>query len=116
MPDVGIRPLFLNVGLVHHGVQSDFDPFLLGQSSQCRPQHVHFIFERNGLFPDQDAAKLIALFAEDPLMTGYELAKEFNCELAEFWYANHSQIYPELKKLHSEQLVIFDVEISGSST
>lgn len=46
-------------------------------------------------------------------MTGYELAKEFNYELAEFWYANHSQIYPELKKLHAEGLVTFDVEISG---
>ncbi|MBN2898010.1 MAG: PadR family transcriptional regulator [Clostridia bacterium] len=46
-------------------------------------------------------------------MTGYELSKEFNFELAEFWYANHSQIYPELKKLHTEGLVTYDVEISG---
>jgi DNA-binding PadR family transcriptional regulator len=46
-------------------------------------------------------------------MTGYELSKEFNYELAEFWYANHSQIYPELKKLHDGELVTFDVEISG---
>lgn len=46
-------------------------------------------------------------------MTGYEIAKDFNYELAEFWYANHSQIYPELKKLHDEGLVTFDVEISG---
>lgn len=46
-------------------------------------------------------------------MTGYEIAKEFNFELAEFWYANHSQIYPELKKLHEESLVTYDIEISG---
>lgn len=46
-------------------------------------------------------------------MTGYELSKEFNYELAEFWYANHSQIYPELKKLSNEGLVVFDVEITG---
>lgn len=46
-------------------------------------------------------------------MTGYEIAKEFNFELAEFWYANHSQIYPELKKLFNEDLVVFDIEISG---
>ncbi len=46
-------------------------------------------------------------------MTGYELTKLFNFELAEFWYTNHSQIYPELKKLHDEGLVEFDVEISG---
>lgn len=46
-------------------------------------------------------------------MTGYEIAKEFNSELAEFWYANHSQIYPELKKLNEEGLVNYDIEISG---
>lgn len=41
------------------------------------------------------------------------IAKEFNYELAEFWYANHSQIYPELKKLNEEGLVSYDIEISG---
>lgn len=46
-------------------------------------------------------------------MTGYELTKLFNFELAEFWYTNHSQIYPELKKLHAEGLVEYDIEISG---
>lgn len=46
-------------------------------------------------------------------MTGYEIAKEFNYELAEFWYANHSQIYPELKKLNNEGLVNYNIEISG---
>lgn len=46
-------------------------------------------------------------------MTGYEISKEFNFELAEFWYANHSQIYPELKKLSEENMVVFDIEISG---
>lgn len=46
-------------------------------------------------------------------MTGYEIAKEFNDELAEFWYANHSQIYPELKKLNEAGLVKYDIEITG---
>lgn len=46
-------------------------------------------------------------------MTGYDIAKEFNYQLAEFWHANHSQIYTELKKLHQEKLVTFDIEISG---
>lgn len=55
---------------------------------------------------------ILGLLTRKP-MTGYELTKEFNHELAEFWYANHSQIYPELKKLHKEALVTFDVEISG---
>jgi DNA-binding PadR family transcriptional regulator len=55
---------------------------------------------------------ILGLLSRHP-MTGYELSKEFNHELAEFWYANHSQIYPELKKLHDEGHVTFDVEISG---
>lgn len=32
-------------------------------------------------------------------MTGYELSKEFETTLFEFWNAKHSQIYPELKSL-----------------
>ena len=30
-------------------------------------------------------------------MTGYDLSKEFETTLFEFWNAKHSQIYPELK-------------------
>lgn len=55
---------------------------------------------------------ILGLLNRNP-MTGYELSKEFNYELAEFWYANHSQIYPELKLLNNEGLVTYDVEISG---
>lgn len=55
---------------------------------------------------------ILGLLMRKP-MTGYELAKEFNFELSEFWYANHSQIYPELKKLYNEGFVTFDVEING---
>lgn len=55
---------------------------------------------------------ILGLLCRHP-MTGYEIAKEFNSELAEFWYANHSQIYPELKKLNDEGLVSYDIEISG---
>ncbi|MDW6003575.1 PadR family transcriptional regulator [Vibrio mangrovi] len=46
-------------------------------------------------------------------MSGYDIGKEFNYELAEFWHAKHSQIYTELKKLHTEGLVTYDIEISG---
>ena len=46
-------------------------------------------------------------------MTGYDLGKKFNFQLAEFWSAKHSQIYPELKKLVSEELIVFNVEIAG---
>lgn len=55
---------------------------------------------------------ILGLLSKHP-MTGYELSKEFNFELAEFWYANHSQIYPELKRLYDEKLVTYDIEISG---
>ncbi|MFV0441322.1 MAG: PadR family transcriptional regulator [Lachnospirales bacterium] len=46
-------------------------------------------------------------------MTGYEISKEFGREVSEFWFANHSQIYPELKKLDKEKLVEYKVEIVG---
>lgn len=47
-------------------------------------------------------------------MTGYDIAKEFKeKELANFWSAKHSQIYPELKKLVEEENLEFDVAISG---
>ena len=46
-------------------------------------------------------------------MSGYDLNKEFNTALIEFWSAKHSQIYPELKKLLAEELVEYKVEISG---
>lgn len=46
-------------------------------------------------------------------MTGYDISKEFGSQLAEFWSAKHSQIYPELKKLVDEGLIFFNIEISG---
>ena len=46
-------------------------------------------------------------------MTGYDISKEFNAQIAEFWNAKHSQIYPELKKLVSEGLIVFNIELSG---
>ncbi len=48
-------------------------------------------------------------------MTGYELMKEFESTLNEFWSAKHSQIYPELKKLCDEDCLVYDIEISGTS-
>lgn len=47
-------------------------------------------------------------------MTGYELMKQFESALREFWSANHSQIYPELKKLTDENKIEYTVEISGT--
>jgi DNA-binding PadR family transcriptional regulator len=47
-------------------------------------------------------------------MTGYDLSKEFQTELSEFWSAKHSQIYPELKSLSENHLVEFKTEITGN--
>lgn len=46
-------------------------------------------------------------------MTGYDLSKEFQTSLAEFWHAKHSQIYPELKALAEDGLITFQTEITG---
>lgn len=46
-------------------------------------------------------------------LTGYDISKQFNSGLIEFWYAKHSQIYPELKKLTSEGLISFKTIIQG---
>lgn len=37
--------------------------------------------------------------------TGYDLTKAFDSDIGEFWSANHSQIYPLLKKMEKEQLI-----------
>ncbi|WP_461883689.1 PadR family transcriptional regulator [Fusicatenibacter sp.] len=47
-------------------------------------------------------------------MTGYELSKEFETTLFEFWNAKHSQIYPELKSLNAAGLIEYHVEITGN--
>ncbi|MCR3757570.1 PadR family transcriptional regulator [Clostridium felsineum] len=46
-------------------------------------------------------------------ITGYDISKEFNSGLSEFWYAKHSQIYPELKKLTDEGLISYTTVIQG---
>lgn len=46
-------------------------------------------------------------------LTGYDITKEFNEGLVEFWYAKHSQIYPELKKLTDEGLISYETVIQG---
>lgn len=47
-------------------------------------------------------------------MTGYDLSREFETTLFEFWSANHSQIYPELRALTEDGLTEYRIEISGS--
>ena len=47
-------------------------------------------------------------------MTGYDITREFNSnDLANFWYAKHSQVYPELARLMEEKLVTCEIVIQG---
>ncbi|MBU3100051.1 MULTISPECIES: PadR family transcriptional regulator [Clostridium] len=55
---------------------------------------------------------ILGLINRKPL-TGYDITKEFNSGLVEFWYANHSQIYPELRKLTDECLISYEIIIQG---
>ena len=55
---------------------------------------------------------ILGLINRNPL-TGYDITKEFNSGLVEFWYARHSQIYPELKKLTDEDLISYETVIQG---
>lgn len=56
---------------------------------------------------------ILGLLAQQD-MTGYELMKQFESTLCEFWSATHSQIYPELKRLTDEGNVEYKIEISGT--
>lgn len=56
---------------------------------------------------------ILGLLSQQP-MTGYDIAREFNDNaFANFWYATHGQIYPELKRLLDEKLVDYEVIIQG---
>ncbi|OKP88505.1 MULTISPECIES: PadR family transcriptional regulator [Paenibacillus] len=55
---------------------------------------------------------ILGLLNNEP-MTGYDIGKEFSKDLGEFWNAKHSQIYPELKKLFDEGLIVYEIQISG---
>lgn len=49
-------------------------------------------------------------------MSGYDLMKQFESTLCEFWTAKHSQIYPELKKLTEEGRVTYKTETSETNS
>ncbi|MBP2656445.1 MAG: putative transcriptional regulator [Firmicutes bacterium] len=46
-------------------------------------------------------------------ITGYDLTKIFNDSVADFWSANQSQIYPELKKLVQAGFIQYETVIQG---
>lgn len=45
---------------------------------------------------------------ESSAQTGYEIAREFDYGVGNFWHATHQQIYRELGKLTQESLVDFE--------
>ena len=57
---------------------------------------------------------ILGLLTQKP-MTGYEIKQKFEGALSEFWYANHSQIYPELKRLTEEDMIQYKIQIVGNS-
>lgn len=55
---------------------------------------------------------LLGLLNEQSL-TGYDLTKAFDSDIGEFWSANHSQIYPLLKKLELDGLIAHELVTTG---
>ena len=55
---------------------------------------------------------ILGLLTREPL-TGYDIAREFDKAISDFWNAKYSQIYPELKKLTEEGLVSFETTMHG---
>lgn len=56
---------------------------------------------------------LLGLITEKP-KTGYDLKKEFDTEIGEFWSVKHSQIYLELKRLEKEGEITSDTGFFGN--
>ncbi|MGO2986464.1 MAG: PadR family transcriptional regulator [Brevibacterium aurantiacum] len=57
---------------------------------------------------------LLALLRIGP-MSGYELQKQFSHSVGHVWHAPDSQIYPELRKMASEELIIAEEQTRGSA-
>lgn len=55
---------------------------------------------------------ILGLINRAPI-TGYDIAKEFDRGLVNFWYATHSQIYPELHRLTKEGMITFEIDTKG---
>ncbi|GAK47548.1 regulator of phenolic acid metabolism PadR [Secundilactobacillus oryzae JCM 18671] len=55
---------------------------------------------------------ILGLLSEKKL-TGYDITKAFDSDIGEFWSANHSQIYPLLKRLEDDALITHELELVG---
>jgi PadR family transcriptional regulator AphA len=56
---------------------------------------------------------LLALLRTGPL-SGYDLQKQFSVSVGHVWHAPDSQIYPELRRMHSEGLVEPEEQVRGT--
>ena len=56
---------------------------------------------------------LLGLINIEP-KTGYDLKKEFETEIGEFWSVKHSQIYLELKRLVAEDEIVAETGFFGN--
>jgi PadR family transcriptional regulator AphA len=52
---------------------------------------------------------ILVLLEKEP-GSGYDLVQRFKSGIGHFWNASHQQVYQELKKLHEDGLVTFEVE------
>lgn len=52
---------------------------------------------------------ILVVLSEKPL-TGYQITKEFDLVLGNFWHATHQQVYHELKKMTGDKLIVFSTE------
>ena len=56
---------------------------------------------------------LLGLIEQEP-KTGYDLKKDFETEIGEFWSANHSQIYTELGRMTDKGLIDSNTDYFGT--
>ena len=48
---------------------------------------------------------ILGIIDNHPKITGREITNEFNTEIGDFWKASHSQIYPELKRMLTDNWI-----------
>lgn len=56
---------------------------------------------------------ILGLLSKEP-MAGYDIKKAFEGEIGDFWYSNHSQIYPELSRMEQDGFITGHEELVGS--
>lgn len=52
---------------------------------------------------------ILGMLANEPGLTGRQMADQFETEIGQFWKAGHSQVYPELKRMVDERWISLDL-------